>query len=231
MEDETEESGKRSVLKMLDPMRPSQAEVDEHELTHLPYRNWCRHCVRGRGKESPHRKQEGQEATMPEVHWDFMFLGEENDPGNTMTALVGKERLTKMSMSTVVPNKSTGEFVCKRAMAFLSEIGCKTGDITMKSDQEPAMLAILNDMAKLRSIEGGGRFVLEHSPVGARESNGIVERQIQSVGGQVRAMKSALEARWGVDIPPLHPVVTWMVEYASYLLNRLEVGKDGKTAY
>ena len=27
------------------PMRPSQKEVDNHMLTHLPYRAWCPHCV------------------------------------------------------------------------------------------------------------------------------------------------------------------------------------------
>ena len=136
--EEEGEAGKRSVLKMMDPKRPSRAEVEEHELTHLPYRSWCKHCVKGRGKESPHRKTDEQENSMPEVHWDYMFLGEENDPGNSLTVIVGKERSTKMSMSAVVPDKSTGEFLSKRAMAFQSEIGCASGDITVKSDQEAA---------------------------------------------------------------------------------------------
>ena len=35
----------RCVRKLADPRRPSQAEVDEHELTHIPYRNWCAVCV------------------------------------------------------------------------------------------------------------------------------------------------------------------------------------------
>ena len=84
----------------------------------------------------------------------------------------------------------------------------------MKSDQGLATLSTLNDVGKLRAVEGGGRFVLEHSPVGASQSNGVVERQIQSVGGQVRAMKSAIEARWQVDIAAQHLVITWVVEYA-----------------
>ena len=95
--EETGEAGKRGILKMLDPKLPSKAEIEEHEITHLPYRNWCRHCVVGRGKEAPHRKQEGdKEAGMPEIHWDFMFLGAENDPGETVTVLVAKEKLTRM---------------------------------------------------------------------------------------------------------------------------------------
>ena len=73
----TGETGKRETLKMMDPKLPSKAEIEEHELTHLPYRNWCKHCVSGRGKESPHKKVKDKQLSMPEVHWDFMFLGED----------------------------------------------------------------------------------------------------------------------------------------------------------
>ena len=38
------------------PVLPWEAEVEQHELTHLPFRNWCRHCVRAKGKESPHHE-------------------------------------------------------------------------------------------------------------------------------------------------------------------------------
>ena len=38
------------------PVFPSEAEVEQHELTHLPFRGWCRHCVRAKGKESPHHE-------------------------------------------------------------------------------------------------------------------------------------------------------------------------------
>jgi hypothetical protein len=48
------EGGSRRTQKMTEPHRPSSEEVAEHEMTHLPYRNWCRHCVIGRGLEMPH---------------------------------------------------------------------------------------------------------------------------------------------------------------------------------
>ena len=69
---------------MTDPRMPRAEEVAEHEKTHLPFRNWCRHSVQGWGKEAPHHKQSG-EPCVPDVHLDFMFLGEEADPGNTLT--------------------------------------------------------------------------------------------------------------------------------------------------
>ena len=38
------------------PVLPSEAEVERHELTHLPFRSWCRHCVHAKGKDSPHHE-------------------------------------------------------------------------------------------------------------------------------------------------------------------------------
>ena len=43
------------------PYTPTKAEVYEHEVTHLPYRTWCKHCVKGRGVSTPHRKEQGGE--------------------------------------------------------------------------------------------------------------------------------------------------------------------------
>ena len=51
---------------------PSKTEVDRHNLTHLPYRNWCPHCTRGRGKEAPHRRSEGGIGDIPEISLDFV---------------------------------------------------------------------------------------------------------------------------------------------------------------
>ena len=44
-------------------------------------------------------------------------------------------------------------------------------------------------------------------------------------------LKSALEKRWGIKIPHRHSVISWVVAYAAFFLNRCEVGQDGKTAY
>ena len=48
---------------------------------------------------------------------------------------------------------------------------------------------------------------------------------------QVRVLKFVLEKRWRIQIPHRHSVIPWVVEYAAFLLNRYEVGHDGKTVY
>ena len=167
---------------------------------------------------------------MHEVHFDFAFMGDENDPGNTVTILVAKEKKTKMTLSTAVPAKSTGKFVVERVWAFLKALGIDHLDVIAKSDQEPSIKKLVDEIGR-RKAAAGGRWIVESSPVGSHSSNGVVERGIQSVEGQVRVLKDCLEEKWGIKIEAKHAIVPWIVEYASHLLNRFEVGHDGRTAY
>ena len=57
------------------PVLPSEAEVEQHEFTHLPFRSWCRHCVRAKGKESPHH--ESSPGGVSKFATDYMFMGED----------------------------------------------------------------------------------------------------------------------------------------------------------
>ena len=59
LEDEVDK-GVRKPVNMRDPKLPTEEERKEHEMTHLPYRSWCRHCVRGRGKDSAHKTRGGR---------------------------------------------------------------------------------------------------------------------------------------------------------------------------
>ena len=38
------------------PYQPTAADVELHNRTHLPYRSWCEHCVKGRGRNTAHRR-------------------------------------------------------------------------------------------------------------------------------------------------------------------------------
>ena len=225
-----EECGKRAAVKVRDPRMPTKEQILEHEQSgHLPMRDWCTHCVKGRGMEAPHRRG-GDGSEMPEVSIDFFFMG---DPGEerTWTMLAVRERGTKMTMATAIPSKSTGGFIAKSVVAFFREIGCEQGDMIIKSDQEAAIQSLITAVGKVRAAAGGGKMLVESSPVGQSSSNGIVERSIREIGQQVRTMRSALEARWQRKIESRHPIFTWMVEYGAVLINRYLVGKDGKTGY
>ena len=85
------------VRKILDPLKPTEKDVEEHNRTHLPYRNWCPHCVRAKRKDMDHRKAVGGERGLSEYSFDYCFPGYEL--GYKLTVLVGRERNTGMSMA------------------------------------------------------------------------------------------------------------------------------------
>ena len=58
-----------------------------------------------------------------------------------------------------------------------------------------------------------------------------MERAIQTWEGQVRTLKDALEYRLSCTIPPDHPIMTWMVEYAASLIRRCLLTTDGRIPY
>ena len=59
------------VRKLLDPLLPSEKEVDGHWVRgHVPFRNWCETCVRARGREMDHTKQKDQERRLKEYSFD-----------------------------------------------------------------------------------------------------------------------------------------------------------------
>ena len=101
------EWGRRAPERRNDPRKPSESEVKEHEMTHIPFRSWCKHCVRGQGVEEACRRSDREGGGVPEVHLDFMFMGEE-EGGKTLAVLVGRERWKKATMATVAPRKSSG---------------------------------------------------------------------------------------------------------------------------
>ena len=85
VEEEGEDGGEARVPKKLrSPQPPAQEEIDEHCLTHLPFRNWCRHCVRAKGRAVDHKSQERD--GLSEIHLDYCFLSSET--GINLTCIV-----------------------------------------------------------------------------------------------------------------------------------------------
>ena len=143
--------------------------------------------------------------------------------------MVAKDRETRMIKSSVVPAKGTShEFLARRIRAFISELGYDHVDILMKSDQEPAIVDLVREAARIRAP---ARTLTEESPVGSSASNGVVERGILAAEGQIRVLKDALEERTKCVLESEHPILAWFVEFAAVLVNRHEVGHDGKTPY
>ena len=111
----------RTLKKLGDPRKPIEAEVREHEHTHIPYRNWCDVCVRCKGKDLDHRKAVDEERAVSEYAFDYCFPGDEF--GFKLVVLVGHEKISGMHFATAVPTKgSIGRFAVDKVMDFMAEL-------------------------------------------------------------------------------------------------------------
>ena len=127
---------------------------------------------------------------------DFGFLGKEDKAQKTIPVLVAKERTSKMIMAATVPTKSlTGSYIVKGLVGFLRELGCLYGDLIVNIDQQPATKAIVANVGKAKAADGSGKYIVESSPVGSSQSNGMVERGIQSIAAQTKVLVSAAQEK------------------------------------
>ena len=56
------------------PTLPSPAEVEEHNITHIPYRSWCSHCAKGRGLGEQRGRHAGRCHTVAIVGIDYFYI-------------------------------------------------------------------------------------------------------------------------------------------------------------
>ena len=65
-------------------------------VNHLPYREWCKHCIKGKAKGLPHRKKDkmGEEQDIISVvNIDYAFMHDDQKEGEEkgMPILVAKD--------------------------------------------------------------------------------------------------------------------------------------------
>ena len=165
-----------------------------------------------------------------DLHMDYVFMGKETG-GKTLAVLVAKDRSSRALMSIVVPRKSAGEFVSKRVEAFMRELECEMSMATLKTDNEPALVAVADAVAKVRTSRDAQRTIMENSLAHSSKSIGVSARGVQTIQGMVRTLRSAIEESLMVKLDPENALWTWLVEYAEWLAKRAPVGHDGRTPY
>ena len=144
--------------------------------------------------------------------------------------LVVRDRWTRMVFCTRVTLQRSSERPSWIQMSF--EWFPKLGypKMIVRYDPEPALQAVVE--AAKNGFQG--QLILEKIPVGVSESKGEIERAVQTIEGQSRTLRSALETSYGSKIGDDSVILTWLVEHAGTLHNlfhRSGEMKDGKTPY
>ena len=181
---------------------------------------------------------------MPVLSWDYAFLGsrtgysghtvegpteEECERAGHSPLLVMADSRSKGYHAALHPEKGSQfegiEALVNWWTGALDRLAYQR--VVFRSDNEPALLAFLQRVKEAWTVE----VVSEGSARGDPQSNGAAEAGVGVVKGLVRTLKIALQSRLQREIPAEHPVMAWLVRYASASYRRYRVGPDGRTPY
>ena len=161
---EAQEEGEevREVRNPPVPETPSREEVLRHRLTHRPYRNWCPHCVRGKGRSDPHLRstQKDAQSDVPKVVADYFFVGQRRSSnrdqrraedaiaeGDGQTpVLVLKDVRSKSLFAHACPCKGAHEVVVTQVVADLDSLGYRK--ILIRIDGEGAITDLFAEIKR-----------------------------------------------------------------------------------
>eukprot|EP00971_Amphidinium_carterae_P258380 5128359-Amphidinium_carterae.1 len=99
------------------PTLPTQHERDEHNITQLPHRDWCKHCVQGKSRSQHHQR-------------------------GGLTQSDKTKHNTGLGYATVVPYKGINTEAPKAITRFIVENGLQT--TILQSDGENAIIELLS---------------------------------------------------------------------------------------
>ena len=122
------------------PWEPSAEDVSRHNLTHLPYRSRCPHCVAARRNNAPHAVDKSVTRSLPLLVLDSCFL-RDAEPQELTTVLCGRLYASRAIFAKVCDLKGQNDkHTVGRLCQFLRASGAT--DIVYKSDQEqPPLLS------------------------------------------------------------------------------------------
>ena len=141
-EQQTDDKNAVKPKRLKIPGEPSESERRLHELTLLPYRDWCEHCVKSKGRQR--EKNDRQ----PVIQIDFSFLSTENDlPKRTiLNATDAQTGYAAMQRRLCCLQKVALRSMLAELRRFVFEIGRTFGIV--QYDKETSLKVIAKDLCK-----------------------------------------------------------------------------------
>ena len=153
----------RTAKSLTLPKAPTNvAEVKAHSVTHMPHRDWCAHCVRGRGRAARHFN-ESDAAELPRLSTDYLFPGQKEDK-RPLTGISFYDNASMRMALTILPRKGVDHPYATAWLKKQLDMGGYTRAL-VKNDQEPTLKA-LRRLALSQEPKSATAFTLEESMAG-----------------------------------------------------------------
>ncbi|MDJ0514128.1 MAG: reverse transcriptase domain-containing protein [Methyloceanibacter sp.] len=203
------------------PEMPSAQEVKEHEALHLPYKSWCDICKKSKGKIDSHYKHDDSRDIVgeyPVVQADYLDL-------DGIKVLVAVDVNSGFPAATVVPKKGIEESSIVWGIKLLNFLGHPK--VIIQTDPEKPLGAWATEVAK----KCGRTARTRESPRGSPASNGVAERAIQMLEGQIRSLRFQLEKKLDKEVDINKPLFVWLIKHSAWALGRFQPTRGGPPAW
>ena len=206
-----------------DVYQPTAKELEEHRIDHIPYRNWCPWCARGKANGELHRRKRTHHM-ISILYMDYFYITPEggvkrrdeldytrDEPGRAaleqdaadgklVKLLMIKDGNTQCSFAHVVPRKGVESDGFSVSRVVNSALWLGHSKVILRGDNEPALAALIGQAMRVLKIELHS-VAEEHPAVYDSQSNGVIENAIKIFRGQFRTMKLDLEDRFARSCP------------------------------
>ena len=219
-----EQNKHKGLVAVRAPRQPSIEERELHELTHVPYREWCDFCVACKGKSDPQRvldhSVEGRRAA-PSIQLDYAFgRSDQKKQEELVVILVGVDAETRMLLAVPVESKGAdlrgqAEHVVRFTLALNHY-----GNIEMIGDSEPTMKALLTNVKSIRHGLGLETTITNSMKKG---QTGRVERAIATLRKQASTLMEMAESKCMLHLDGSHAMWYWSYLHAAWILNRFGI--------
>ena len=200
------------------PANVSKKEFDAHQLTHLPFRSWCDHCVRGKGVDDAHTPR------IDPHRGEAFFLATATDPPHAMAVLNCLDFQSGAVFSAMVL-RGGDQYALAVALEAIKFTG-RTRLIIM-SDQENAVENLVDMIRDIRTHQ----TAMINTPKGSSASAGGFVRANYEVEKQFRTLKSRYEENYGESVGLDHKMLPFLVRHCAWLIMHYQVKSDGQTPY
>ena len=201
------------------PRQPTEEEVQLHQLTHLPFRPWCPHCVACKSKEDKQRLlDEEPRRRIPSLEVDYCYVKEQSREQGT-TVMVVLDTGTKNLLAIPIPSKArTLKYQAEQIVRF--SLYLNYYDLMeLVSDNEPVLKSVMEAVRTIRQSLGFATTLTFAKPY-SKGRTGQVERAIQTLRRQASTVMHQLEEHCQMNYGVQHPLVSWAYIHAAWLLNR-----------
>jgi hypothetical protein len=222
----------RTPIAQSKPEEPTAQELENHALTHEPFKAWCPLCVQFRAKQDPHPTRSHEGSGHSVLSMDFGYCSRTVDEEDKLTCLFLHDRATKMMAAIPTPQKGGKylQYLTTEVVRFV--IQTQHTELAIKTDREPTMHALTDAVRRVcRSLNI--KVHDESVPVGDHQANGAAEVTVQVLRQKAGMWLQQIEdqvAGGKTLFSSMHPIYGWALMHAGWTHNRFVVN-SGQTPY